>query len=143
VSLRPKFSKAEWIILIVTAAMLSMVVFTGCFRGSVPPGNAPGIHGPAAIVGRVGAIAIWLGSIGLIACAALAYFYPNKFTVAKLAITCGTLIAGGTLVVYLGQHLWAFIGLGVLAGVGWWCYRHVGRIEMALGKDLNQDGKVG
>jgi hypothetical protein len=45
VSLKPKFSKAEWIILLVTAAMLSMVVFTGCEGREIPPPP------PAPVVG--------------------------------------------------------------------------------------------
>jgi hypothetical protein len=139
--MKPRFTKWEWLVLaLVLAVLLSALV--GCTRGSVP-GGAPSIPGPASIVTRIGTIALAIGSAGLVACGFLAWFYPNKFTVLKLFIACLTLIASGAVLHFVAAHLGWLVACGVVLVAGYLCYRHVARLEKALGMDLNRDGKIG
>lgn len=92
----------------------------------------------------VGATAV-AGAI-LIACAFLAWFYPDKLKVAKLAIACITIIIGSQITYWLGSHLVLASVLALLAcacGAGIWAWVHRRALERKTGLDFNRDGKVG
>lgn len=125
---------------------LMLFIVYGCApRGSVPP--APGISGgPASVLARVGLIASGLGATGLVLCVLAAWFWPNKFTVAKAAIGCAGLIAIGAILYHLALHLGLYVGISLVGAVlagAWRAHRHVGYLERKTGIDLDRNGKIG
>lgn len=131
-----------------------LVLFlAGCGqRGALPAGtHTPWFHGgPSGVLTGIALAATALAGVGLIACAFLAWFYPDKLKIAKLAIACITIIVGAQVTYWLGEHVVLATCLAILAlaaGAGVWVWVHrrtlVCEIEKNTGIDINNDAKVG
>ena len=136
-------------VILALCAVIFFLALSGCgSRGSLPGSNPPWFHGgsPASVLTRLALVATALAGAGLIACAFLAAFYPDKAKVAKLAVACVTIIIGSQITYWLGSHLVLATVLSlvaILCGLGIYGWIHRRELEKKTGIDLNRDGKIG
>jgi amino acid permease len=147
--MKPRLTKWEWALAIAIVAVLATLFITGCAsRGALPAGKGtPWLHGgPAGVLTSIAVIATALAGTGLIACAFLAMFYPDKLKVAKLAVACVTIIIGAQITYWLGSHLVLATCLSILSlvcGLVVYGWVHRRELEVKTGIDINRDGSIG
>ena len=149
---RPRSLFPRWELLLILACIgVIALILTSCGVPEVrPPGEAtacvPGDGGVANALARIAVLSAWAGGIGLTLCLIALWFVPNKWTVAKLAAACIALIVSGQVVAFIGRHIGLITGIGVgvaVLALGVVAWRHIGKIERLIGKDINGNGKVG
>ena len=138
-------------VILALCALIYVMFLSGCSHAAAglrPPGTPP-VHGGATVADILQRIALWsawVGGISLTLCLVAIWFVPNKWTVGRIAICAVTLIASGQVIAWIGANIGliagCFIGLAVL-GLGFLAWRHLGRVEKFLKRDLNGDGKIG
>jgi len=144
-----QLTKWEWALLAAIAGVILTMFLSGCGnRGSLPAGTStPFFHGgPSGVLTSLALVATALAGTGLIACAFLAMFYPDKLKVAKLAVACITVIIGSQITYWLGSHLVLATCLSIaalLCGAGVYAWIHRRELEKEIGIDLNRDGEIG
>lgn len=135
-------------VILALCGLIFWMALTGCgSRGSLPASPPSFFHGgPSGVLTKLALFATALAGTGLIACAFLAMFYPDKAKVAKLAVACVTVIIGAQITFWLGAHLVLASVLSLLAivcGLGVYGWVHRRALEKKIGIDLNKDGKIG
>jgi len=135
-------------VILALCGVIFFLALSGCgSRGSLPAGNPSFFHGgPSGVLTKLAILATALAGTGLIACAFLAMFYPDKLKVAKLAVACVTVIIGSQITYWLGAHLVLATCLSIVAllcGLGVYAWIHRRELEKKIGVDLNRDGKIG
>lgn len=144
-----KMTKWEYALMTLIIIMVIVTCTAGCSsRGSLPDGKStPWFHGgPGGVLTGLALVATALAGTGLIACAFLGMFYPDKLKVAKLAIACVTIIIGAQVTYWLGSHLVLATVLSLvvmLCGLGVYGWLHRRELEKKTGIDLNGNGTLG
>jgi hypothetical protein len=136
--------------IIIVSAFMLCVSLSGCWSmvPRMPAISTPGLPtgSPGTLLTKIAFAFTAIAGIGLLACAALAWFWPNKLQIAKLAIACVCVIICTQILFWLGQHLALAAGLAVAvlaAGGALYLFIHRKDIERRTGIDLDGDGKVG
>lgn len=125
----------------------------GCGGITVPrmpaTGHGPAIGTPGSLLTTIALVCTGLAGVGLVVCGIAAIWYPNKWKVAKLAITCFVVAACGQILYWYGQHLALASGLlaaVVVVGIAGYVFIHRKQIkkdiEWRTGLDIDGDGKV-
>lgn len=139
----------DWVAAVIALACAITLFLAGCGAPvpRSPDVGASGVHdGPAGILHWLALFASGVAGAGLLVCAVLAVFSPNKLRVAKFAVACLATLVAAQCLFWIGEHLKLAAGLAACAlGIGGlvclWVHRKA--LEKLTGIDLNRDGRLG
>ncbi len=135
-------TKTQWAIALVCIISLAYLL-SGCGpRTAVPnqPGSS-GVHdGPANALAGLAVYAAWVSGVGLLCCGVAAIFSADKFSVAKVAIGCLTVLAISFLLGWVAAHAAIIMGgcaAVLLCGAVGYIWLHRVDVKQKTGLDLN------